>query len=479
MATFDIRIKKHDEVFSEVSAPSYVLDRIEDALTFSIPQFRPKARGGAWNKTFKLFHAQSPLIYNGLISKLAEIAKKYKYTIEPQERKEPSVVDLEQFISALALPVTPHDYQIDAVKKCIKSGRQLVLSPTSSGKSLQIFLLTKWFAGRTLIIVPRATLTTQFRDEFIYCGESPDNIQLIGDGRPIDPTKKIVIALWQSIWRLPEQWYTYFDNVIGDEVHTFNAKSLVTLMEKTGTIKTKFGFTGTLDENEYAEARLIGLFGPIIKTVSTLELMERGVISKFRIKVVLLSYPESEIAPTKAAKMAYIDEIAFLTSSKLRNAFIAKLATSLAQNTIVLFSNIETHGDILLKEIKKLAGKKPVFYIHGGIPINTRDEIKEQIRDATESILLASKATFATGENIKAIHNCVFASPSKGKIINLQAIGRGLRLHETKTEFIVFDIADDLRYKGKINPTFKHLQERLKIYKKEGFSVSLIKHRLG
>lgn len=475
-----ITVLKRDEVFSEIFASPDILDRIEDAFSFSIPKFRPASKGGTWYQTARLFFANNRLLYNGLVSQLEDFAKERKLhfnKISDAIEHQPTI-DISVFLSSLKLPFAPHDYQIDAIKTCIASKRQLVLSPTSSGKSLQIYLLAKWFDCPTLIIVPRATLATQFMNEFIEYGESPDNIQLIGGGRPLDVTKKIVIALWQSVWRLPEKWYDQFGLMVGDEVHTFHAKSLVTMMEKTGAIPLKFGFTGTLAEDKFAETRLIGLFGPITKTITTMELMERGIISKFRIKVVLLSYSETDIEPAKAAKMEYGDEIAFLSASQRRNAFIANLAASLPQNTIVLFSNIETHGDILLQEIQRRVKGRPVFYIHGGVSPEKRDEIKRQIQDATSSILLASKATFATGENIKALHNCIFASPSKGKIINLQAIGRGLRLHNTKNEFIVFDIADDLRYKKKLNPTYKQYEKRLALYAKEGFAYTVIKHRL-
>ena len=47
-------------------------------------------------------------------------------------------------------------------------------------------------------------------------------------------------------------------------------------------------------------------------------------------------------------------------------------------------------------------------------------------------ILIGSVGTVSTGTNIKNLHNIVFASPSKSRVRNLQAIGRVLRLNENK-----------------------------------------------
>jgi superfamily II DNA or RNA helicase len=65
------------------------------------------------------------------------------------------------------------------------------------------------------------------------------------------------------------------------------------------------------------------------------------------------------------------------------------------------------------------------------------------------------------------LHNIVFASPSKSKIRVLQSIGRGLRVSNTKDTATLYDIADDLTYKGKRNYTLDHLFERVKNYNEE------------
>ena len=76
---------------------------------------------------------------------------------------------------------------------------------------------------------------------------------------------------------------------------------------------------------------------------------------------------------------------------------------------------------------------------------------------------------FSTGINVRNLHNIIFASPSKSRIRNLQSIGRGLRLGDNKKKAVLFDIADDLRYKKHENFTLKHFAERVKVYSEEKF----------
>ena len=117
----------------------------------------------------------------------------------------------------------------------------------------------------------------------------------------------------------------------------------------------------------------------------------------------------------------------------------------------------------------KRLGKK-LHYVYGGTDTEDREQVRELVEKAKESVILASYGTFSTGVNIKRIDNIVFASPSKSRIRNLQSIGRGLRKVEGKENMRLFDIADDLQYK---NYTLSHLKDRINIYNEESFSYEI------
>jgi superfamily II DNA or RNA helicase len=123
----------------------------------------------------------------------------------------------------------------------------------------------------------------------------------------------------------------------------------------------------------------------------------------------------------------------------------------------------------------KNIGERKVFFVYGNTDAETREQVRKITEEEEDAIIVASYGTFSTGINIRNLHNVIFASPSKSRIRNLQSIGRGLRLGDNKTKAVLYDIADDLRYKNHMNFTLKHFVERTHIYNEEKFSYKLYK----
>jgi len=173
----------------------------------------------------------------------------------------------------------------------------------------------------------------------------------------------------------------------------------------------------------------------------------------------------------------YQEEIQYLISSEARNKFIKNLAVSLGKNTLVLYQMVDKHGKILYNMIKntKNIGNRKVFFVHGGVDTDEREEIRRIMEIENDAIIVASFGTFSTGINIRNLHNIIFAMPTKSSIRTLQSIGRGLRKSETKSSAVLFDIADDLRSGKKLNYTLSHFEERIRIYSEEKFKFKIYK----
>ena len=158
-----------------------------------------------------------------------------------------------------------------------------------------------------------------------------------------------------------------------------------------------------------------------------------------------------------------------LFRSRNRNRFIRNLAISMKTNTLVLYQMVEKHGQVLYDMIKEKAGDRKVFFIHGGVDTEDREEVRHIMEKENDAIVVASYGTFSTGINIRNLHNIIFASPSKSRVRNLQSIGRSLRQSSGKEQATLYDVADDLRYKKHMNFTLRHFVERVKIYNEEKF----------
>ena len=128
---------------------------------------------------------------------------------------------------------------------------------------------------------------------------------------------------------------------------------------------------------------------------------------------------------------------------------------------------------MLFRSIKEKANNRKVFFVHGGVEAEDREEIRSIMEKENDAIVVASYGTFSTGINIRNLHNIIFASPSKSRIRNLQSIGRGLRQFSGKESATLYDIADDLRHKKHMNFTLRHFVERVKIYNEEKFPFKI------
>jgi len=220
---------------------------------------------------------------------------------------------------------------------------------------------------------------------------------------------------------------------------------------------------------------LEGLFGTLNKVITTKELIDKKTLASFKIKALVLTYPEHECKLVK--DMKYQEEMEFIVTHPKRNEFIRDLVLNLKGNTLVLFQFVEKHGDVLYDLINKATDRK-VFYVHGGTDTETREEIRAITEKEESAIIVASYGTFSTGINIRHLHNIVFSSPSKSRVRTLQSIGRGLRKGDNKDSATLFDLADDLSHKTKRNFTLGHFLERISIYNEEQFDYEINRIKL-
>lgn len=474
-----IKLTPIDEAFIRFDCEAWLAAEISDHFTFMVPgaQFMPAVRNKIWDGKIRLANLMTKQIYKGLIPYIAKFAaeRDYELVIDDSLIISDTVSDeaIDKFIASLKLPFNPRQYQVDAFVHAIQNNRAMMLSPTASGKSLIIYMVSQWFRKqRKLIIVPTTSLVYQMQSDFVNYGCDEEDIHIIMAGKEKLSDAPIVITTWQSIYKLPKSWFDEFGVVIGDEAHLFKAKSLASIMEKLNGCKYRFGFTGTLDGTQTHKLVLEGLFGAVKKVTTTAKLIEDNHLSAFKIKCMVLKHSDAE--KKAMARKTYQEEMDYLVRHPARNKFISNLTLSLKGNTLVLFQYVDKHGKDLYKQIKDAAhDKRHVFFVHGGVDGEDREAIRQIVEKEKDAIIIASYGTFSTGVNIRNLHNIVFSSPTKSLIRTLQSIGRGLRLGDNKEEAILYDISDDMRTKSWTNHTMNHFAERIKIYTDEHFEYKI------
>jgi superfamily II DNA or RNA helicase len=362
---------------------------------------------------------------------------------------------------------TLRDYQEEFLQKALKFGRGVCVVGTGGGKTLIIAALIENFYQRffrrntfkTLVIVPDLGLVDQTYKEFLNENVSYTVSPWTGKQDINLDTNVIVcnMSILQSRFNQKEyDWLKYVDLVIFDESHKNRKNNLIGKIVNNINTYHKYGFTGTLPEEPIDRWSIIGKLGPIIYQKSSYELRQQAFLAN--VNVICLNLKHS----TKSY-LNYEGELNYKFTCLWRNDIIKKICAKVSNNTLILVNRL-IHGRTLFDHLNQNIPKK-VFYIKGDVEVEDRNKVKELMESNDDVVCIAISKIFSTGINIKNIHNIIFADAGKAFVTIVQSIGRGLRLHENKSELKIFDLCDNLKYSQ------RHAEKRKLIYQKEIINV--------
>ena len=362
------------------------------------------------------------------------------------------------------------DYQIDVLQRAVKAGRGTCILGTGAGKTFitaalveNIYRLQKRpELFKCVIVVPDLGLVEQTYNEFISFGTTFKLTKWTGSHKP-DLTSNVFICnigILQSEFE-QNNWVKYIDLLIVDECHKIKPDNKISKLISKIKTNNRYGFTGTLPEEQLDKWSVIGKFGPVIYEKTSFDLRREDFLVNAEVKILEIEYKQT---PQRLTDNAYRNELHFIYTNSFRNNLIRGLCSKLNNNTLVLVNHIE-HGEILLQELSTIDTKK-VFFIRGEVEVEEREKIKKLMEETNDVICIAISAIFSTGVNIKNLHNIIFAAGGKSFIRTVQSIGRGLRKHTAKEKLIIIDLADKLTYGT------AHNEKRQQIYTKEKINFS-------
>jgi superfamily II DNA or RNA helicase len=489
----DIEVESIDEVRYYIKTEQALKKELRDYFSFMVPgaQYMPMFKRRLWDGKIRLYDILSSTLPRGLKTYLKKFAEERNYSLNIKESKNKTCITEEQLlkyyeslkVSVRKQSVKMHEHQQQAILHALNNHRTVIISPTGSGKSLIIYVLVRFLQKilntdrKILILVPTVGLVNQMEsDIFEYSSQDKSwsckkYIHKISAGEEKQTNKQIVVSTWQSVYKLPKEWFEQFDAVFFDECHLAKAESLNFIGQKLTKAWFRIGTTGTLQQAQAHRLSIEGILGPAIQFIQTKNLMNKGLLATLGIDAIILKYTQEEKELVK--KQKYADEIKWIVTNEKRNEFIKKLALKTKGNTLILFNYVEIHGRPLTALIEAEAGDRKVYFISGKTEAEAREYIRKVIDKERDAILVASFGTTSAGINIVNLDNIIFASPTKSVVRLLQSIGRGLRVSEKKKTLKVYDIVDDLSILKHKNHILKHFEERLKIYKKEKFDYKI------
>ena len=454
-------------------------------------RYRPSYKLGRWDGSVSFF-GLGGTTYLSMLDKVLEELENKNYYIELEDLRTSPLLEFdkvsEDFWGDLCWPkghrfegqpIRLRSDQVEVVNKFLENPQCIQEIATGFGKTITTATLAKICEkyGRTITIVPNKSLVEQTEEDFINC--QLDVGVYYGDRKQLNKTH--TICTWQSLNILDKKSQDdesalslaeFLDGVqcvMVDEVHMAKADVLKKLLtQNVSHASIRWGLTGTIPKEEISFQNIKVALGDVVHQVKAHELQEAGVLSSCHVNII-------QTAEWKEFG-SYAEELKYLVTNKDRLEFFAKMIESIADsgNTLVLVDRIECGKmlQVYLSELFSLLSNKPdVAFISGEVKTKDRKEEYDEVKTATNKIIIATYGVAAVGINIPRIFNMVLIEPGKSFVRVIQSIGRGIRKADDKDFVNIYDMCASTKYSK------RHLTERKKYYKdaKYDFTINKVK----
>ena len=448
-------------------------------------RYRPAYKLGRWDGTVSFF-GLGGTTYLSMLPQVLEYLESKNYYIEVEDNRIPVQLNFPQIFEDFwgekcwpeghrfaGSPIRLREDQVEVINKFLENPQCIQEIATGFGKTITTATLAKITEkyGRTVTIVPNKSLVEQTEEDFINCGL--DVGVYYGDRKHTDKTH--TICTWQSLNILDKKSKDVTDEdiltlaelldgvscVMVDEVHMAKAEVLKNLLTRNlAKAPIRWGLTGTVPKEDFEFQSLKASLGEVVHRVKAHELQAKGILSDCHVNVI-------QTAEWKEFG-GYPEELKYLVTDEDRMTFVSALINDISAtgNTLVLVDRIEC-GKFLAEKLQDSV------FISGAVKTKDRKTEYDEVRTATNKIIVATYGVAAVGINVPRIFNLVMVEPGKSFTRVIQSIGRGIRKADDKDFVQIWDITASTKYAK------RHLTERKKFYKeaKYPFEIQKVKYK--
>lgn len=223
------------------------------------------------------------------------------------------------------------------------------------------------------------------------------------------------------------------DLIIIDETHLACSASFKQIL-KHYSGATVIGLTATptrLDGKGLGE-----IYSDIIQVVPMSQLISEGHLVKPRVFAPFTP----DMRGVKKSKGDYdaIQTANLMDRKEITANIVKHWATSAADRKTIVFASSVEHSKNIVAEFA--AENISAKHLDANTPADLRDKTLREWRDGQFTVL-SNMGLFIEGLDVPAAACCILARPTKSLTIYLQAIGRVMRPHETKTDCVILDCA--------------------------------------
>lgn len=367
----------------------------------------------------------------------------------------------------------PRQYQSDAVEAVwdalgTATDHPLVVAPTGSGKSIIIAMLADKVVqagGKVIVAAHRKELLTQNREAYrTVSGREDAGYYSAGLGER-DTESNVVFAGIQSAYKRAHEFGDRKLLII-DECHRLKNDSqsqygrFVSELEICNEWHRVVGLTATPFRTDGGCLVKSGLFGGVVAEVELFDLLDHDppVICKLISTIAEASVDVKDLQIVAGEYTQNSQDEAFGGLVESATKEIVDVAASHARKSIIVFGVSVSHSERIANLLRSQTGEE-VAEVYGSTPPIIREANLRRFKSGDVRWLVnCNVLTEGFDSHLIDMVAVVRATTSPG--LFAQAVGRGMRPREGKSECIVLDFGGNISRHGSI--TDKHYGRRPK-----------------
>ncbi len=437
-------------------APSRVIKKLQERLTFRNPKHEENARKGFsnWNIPRELCYLEqdtgSLAFPRGFTRQALSIIRNSGQQVRLQDnRRRLSPVEL-VFHGNL------RDHQQDALREILKHDFGTVSIPTGGGKTVLALAAIVERKQPALIVVHSKELLNQWIERVeAFLGILADDVGVIGGGKN-QIGEKITVALVQSLYKRAGEVAPHIGHLIIDECHRAPAR-IFTEAVTPFDCRYMLGLSATPFRRD-GLGRLIHWFiGDRVYSIERSDLIESGDILPAEVIT-----RQTTFQPTVDPSEQYSTMLTELCENPERNMLIAgdvAEEASKGDGVCLVLSDRKSHCETL----KDMLAEKGIVasLFTGDLKDQERRKVVSDIQTGKAKVIVATAQLIGEGFDAAQLSTLFLATPIKFSGRLIQYLGRVLRPAPGKEKARVFDYVDT-----EVGVLECAARERLRVYAK-------------